>query len=60
MPIPDAESTAKALLAAGAKRVYLAGQPGNNRQAREAAGISTFLQQGCDTLAILSAAYDEI
>ena len=43
-----------------AKRVYLAGQPGNNREAWEAAGISTFLQQGCDTLAILSAAYDEI
>lgn len=56
----EAESTAKALLAAGAKRVYLAGQPGSNCQAWEAAGISTFLQQGCDTLAILSAAYDEI
>ncbi|MBK5198320.1 MAG: hypothetical protein JJE37_08560, partial [Methyloceanibacter sp.] len=56
----EAESTAKALGATGAKRVYLAGQPGNNRQAFEAAGISTFLHQGCDTLATLSAAYDEI
>jgi methylmalonyl-CoA mutase len=53
----EAKETAKALAAAGAKRIYLAGPPGNNRQTFEAAGISTFLHQGCDTLAILSAAY---
>jgi methylmalonyl-CoA mutase len=56
----DAEDAAKALIEAGATRVYLAGQPGPNMTALEEAGVSTFLHQGCDTLEILSAAYDEI
>ena len=53
----EAEDTAKALAQAGAIRVYLAGA---NRSALEKAGISPFLHQGCDTLEILTAAYDEI
>ncbi len=56
----EAASAAKALIEAGAAHVYLAGKPGPNRTALEAAGIGTFLHQGCDTLAILNAAYDEI
>jgi methylmalonyl-CoA mutase len=56
----EAEDTAKALVQAGAARVYLAGKPGANRSALEKAGISPFLHQGCDTLEILAAAYDEI
>jgi methylmalonyl-CoA mutase len=56
----EAASAARALIEAGAAHVYLAGKPGANRTALEAAGISTFLHQGCDTLAILNAAYDEI
>jgi len=40
--------------------LYRAGKPGADRAALEGAGISTFLHQGCDTLAILNAAYDEI
>jgi methylmalonyl-CoA mutase len=56
----EAESTAKALIEAGASHVYLAGRPGANKAALEKAGISTFLHQGCDTLEILNKAYDEI
>ena len=56
----EAADAAKALTAAGAKHIYLAGKPGADRAALEGAGIRTFLHQGCDTLAILNAAYDEI
>ena len=52
--------TAKALAAAGAKHIYLAGKPGADRPTLEGAGVRTFLHQGCDTLAILNVAYDEI
>ena len=56
----EAEAAAKALKEAGAKRIYLAGRPGPKQAAFEQAGIGSFLHQGCDTLAILNAAYDEI
>jgi methylmalonyl-CoA mutase len=56
----DAEGVAKALIHAGAKRVYLTGKPAANKAALERAGIGPFLHQGCDTLEILTAAYDEI
>ena len=56
----EAEAVANALTEAGAARIYLAGKPGANRAALEQAGVSTFLHQGCDTLEILTAAYDEI
>ncbi len=56
----EAADAAKALAAAGAKHIYLAGKPGDDRAALESAGIRTFLHQGCDTLSILNAAYDEI
>jgi methylmalonyl-CoA mutase len=55
----EAETIAKALVQSGAARIYLAGKPAN-KAALEQAGISTFLHQGCDTLQILNAAYDEI
>jgi methylmalonyl-CoA mutase len=55
----EAEGAAKALIEAGARRIYLAGNP-KEREALETAGISTFLHQGCDTLAILNAVCDEI
>jgi methylmalonyl-CoA mutase len=51
---------AKALREAGASHIYLSGKPGSQQAQLEQAGISEFLQQGCDTLAILNAAYDEI
>jgi methylmalonyl-CoA mutase len=56
----EATQAAEALIQAGASRVYLAGKPGTDRAALEKAGIRTFLHQGCDTLQILNAAYDEI
>jgi methylmalonyl-CoA mutase len=56
----EAADAARALIQAGAVRVYLAGKPGADGPALEKAGISTFLHQGCDTLAILEAAYDQI
>jgi methylmalonyl-CoA mutase len=56
----EAEAAAKALTEAGAKHVYLAGKPAANQAVLERAGIGGFLHQGCDTLQILSAAYDEI
>ena len=56
----QAEAGAKALIEAGAARIYLAGKAGANQEAFEQAGISTFLHQGCDTLSLLRAAYTEI
>ena len=56
----EAADAAKTLAAAGAKHIYLAGKPRADRAALEGAGIRTFLHQGCDTLSILNAAYDEI
>ncbi|MGA9602585.1 MAG: methylmalonyl-CoA mutase family protein, partial [Methyloceanibacter sp.] len=56
----EAADAAKTLTAAGAKHIYLAGKPRADRAALESAGIRTFLHQGCDTLSILNAAYDEI
>ena len=56
----EAADAAKALAAAGAKHIYLAGKPGADRAAFESAGIGSFLHQGCDTLQVLNAAYDEI
>jgi len=56
----EAIDAAKALTEAGATRIYLAGKPGSQQAQLEQAGISTFLLQGCDTLAILNGAYDEI
>ncbi len=56
----EAADVAKVLAEAGATHVYLAGKPGANRAALEKAGVSTFLHQGCDTLEVLTAAYDEV
>ena len=56
----EAADAAKALAAAGAKHIYLAGKPGADRAALESAGIGSFLHQGCDTLQVLNAAYDQI
>jgi methylmalonyl-CoA mutase len=55
----EAEAAGKALIEAGASRVYLAGKP-KDREVLEQAGISTFLHQGCDTLEILNEAYELI
>jgi methylmalonyl-CoA mutase len=56
----EAADTAKALRAAGAKHIYLAGRPGEHEAAFRAAGIDTFIHAGCDMLAILRAAHAKL
>ncbi len=48
----------KALKAAGARHIYLAGRPGERETALRAAGVQSFIYEGCDALATLTAAYD--
>ena len=51
-----AVAVAEALRAAGAKRIYLAGNPGDNRERFTAAGIDEFIYVGCDALDALDRA----
>ena len=51
-----AASAAKALAAAGATHVYLAGRP-KDADALKAAGVGSFIFAGCDALAALQAAH---
>ena len=52
-----AEDAAKALQAAGAKHIYLAGRAGEQEQALRAAGVNEFIFAGGDALAALQQAY---
>jgi methylmalonyl-CoA mutase len=54
----DAVPAAKALKAAGAEHIYLAGRPSEREAALRAAGVQSFIYEGCDALATLKAAYD--
>lgn len=56
----QAEPVAKALKAAGAERIYLAGQPGDHRDAYVAAGIDEFVFTGGNAQAVLGAALDAL
>ncbi len=49
-----AEATAKALKAAGAKLVLMAGRPGDRETALKAAGVDQFLFAGADAVATLA------
>jgi methylmalonyl-CoA mutase len=53
----QAASAAKALHAAGAKHIYLAGRPGEQEAALRGAGVNDFVFAGGDALAMLQAAY---
>ena len=53
----QAEAAAKALKAAGAERVYLAGNPGDRRAAEEQAGVDEFVHVGVDVLQVLAGAH---
>ena len=53
----QAEAAAKALQAAGARHIYLAGRPGEQEAALRAAGVSHFIFAGDDALATLQEAY---
>ncbi len=50
----EAVATAKALRAAGARHIYLAGRPGELETALKDAGVSSFIYVGCDVLATLT------
>jgi len=52
-----AAAAAKALQAAGAKHIYLAGRPGEQEAALRAAGVNDFVFAGGDALATLREAY---
>jgi methylmalonyl-CoA mutase len=56
----EAGPAASALSKAGAKHIYLAGKPGENKPALETARLSSFVHQGCDSLEILNDAYDRM
>ncbi|MCA1952028.1 MAG: methylmalonyl-CoA mutase family protein [Hyphomicrobiales bacterium] len=54
----EAEEAARALKAAGAACLWLAGKPGESEMAWRAAGIDRFLFASCDILALLGDALD--
>ncbi|MGW4199648.1 methylmalonyl-CoA mutase family protein [Streptomyces sp. NPDC004726] len=56
----QAGPVAEALKAAGARRVYLAGRPGELRETWERAGVDEFVVAGGDAVAVLSLALDRI
>jgi methylmalonyl-CoA mutase len=53
-----AVEAARVLEAAGARHIYLAGRPREQEAALKAAGVQSFIYEGCDTLATLKGAYD--
>ena len=53
----EAVDAAKALAAAGASHIYLAGRPGDLADALKQAGVQTYIFAGCDVLATLQDAY---
>ena len=54
----EATEAAKALSAAGAKHIYLAGRPRELEAALKAAGVGTFIFAGCDAVSVLTQAYE--
>jgi methylmalonyl-CoA mutase len=55
----EAADTAKALHAASATQIFLAGRP-KEQDALRAAGVEAFIFAGCDALAVLQAAHARI
>jgi methylmalonyl-CoA mutase len=53
----QAATAAKALQAAGARHIYLAGRGGEREASLRAAGVNDFVFAGCDALSILQDAY---
>jgi methylmalonyl-CoA mutase len=49
----QAETAARALTAAGAGHILLAGRPGEREAALRAAGVDTFVYAGCDMIEVL-------
>jgi methylmalonyl-CoA mutase len=55
----EAAPSAKALLAAGTAHLYLAGRP-KDQDALKMAGVGTLVYVGCDALAVLQSAHEQI
>jgi methylmalonyl-CoA mutase len=53
-----AETAARDLKASGAKRLYLAGRPGEQEAALKAAGVDEFIHAGVDALDVLGRALE--
>jgi methylmalonyl-CoA mutase len=51
-------AAAQTLKAAGARHIYLAGRPRDQEAPLRAAGVQSFIYDGCDVLATLRSAYD--
>jgi methylmalonyl-CoA mutase len=56
----QAEAAAKALQAAGARHIYMAGRPGGQEAGLRAAGVSDFIFAGGDVLAMLQQAWQRM
>jgi methylmalonyl-CoA mutase len=56
----EAVAAAKALAQAGASPIYYAGRPAQLEAALAEAGVGTFIHAGCDALAVLQAAQEQI
>jgi methylmalonyl-CoA mutase len=55
-----AAPAAAALKAAGARHIYLVGRPGARDAQWRAAGVQSFIHEGCDALSLLQAAYQAL
>jgi methylmalonyl-CoA mutase len=55
-----AAPAAAALQAAGARQIYMAGRPGPRETEWRAAGVQSFIHEGCDALLLLQAAYQAL
>ncbi|MDH6577738.1 methylmalonyl-CoA mutase small subunit [Kitasatospora sp. MAP5-34] len=56
----SAEEAAAALKSAGARRILLAGKPGERQEAYQRAGVDEFVFVGSDAVAVLTSVLDEI
>ena len=54
----EAPPAAAAFKAAGAQHIYLAGRPGEREAGLRAAGVQSFIYEGCDAQTVLNAAYN--
>ena len=56
----NAGPAAKTLKDVGVKHLYMAGKPGTREAAYRASGVDTFIYAGCDILALLKKAHEDL
>jgi methylmalonyl-CoA mutase len=56
----EALAAIEAIKAAGGRHIYLAGRPGEREAALRAAGVESFVYDGCDVLSTLNAVYAKL